>query len=98
MALYLLNLLDLVSTLLALSWGAVEMNPIVAFLMGIHPALFPLVKIVPAYFLCRWLARNAKESSAARGRYIGIVIIYAAVVANNLRHIVNFILIGVCLI
>ena len=83
MTLYILNLFDLVSTLLALSHGAVEMNPIAALLQELHPALFPFVKIVPAFFLCRWLERNAKDNPPARKRLYAIEAIYAAWVSNN---------------
>ena len=87
MIIYLINILDLVSTLIALSHGAVELNPFLRVLMDIHPAVFPLVKIFPAYFLCMWLERNAKKSKGAKTRYIAIIFIYALVVANNLAVI-----------
>lgn len=76
MILYILNLADLVSTLLALSLGAVELNPIMDFCISIHPAVFTLVKLVPAYWLCRWLEKNGKS-------YTAVCAVYAAFVVNN---------------
>lgn len=84
MTAYILNILDLALTLYALQLGAVELNPIMNFVIGIHPLLFLFVKTVPAYLLCRWLENNARKTKAARVRFNIITIIYAAVVANNL--------------
>lgn len=78
MTLYILNLFDLATTLCAMSKGAVEMNPIIEFVVGIHPAIFPVVKLIPAYFLCRWLERNSRKS------YAVVCAVYAAMVANNI--------------
>ena len=83
MTLYLLNLANLASTLFALSLGLVEMNPIMDFCISIHPALFALIKLIPAYWLCRWL--QDKKS------YPYIVGAFAATVWWN---ILNIILIG----
>jgi len=80
MILYLLNIADLFSTVIALAHGLVEMNPFLNFLMGLHPA----VKIIPAYYLCMWLAKNARRSRAARIRYTVICGIYAFMVAWNI--------------
>lgn len=77
MILYVLNLADLISTLLALSLGAVELNPIVDFCISIHPAVFALVKIFPAYWLCRWLEKNGKS-------YTAVCEVCAAFVVNNI--------------
>ena len=83
MILYILNLFDLLSTLYALSLGLVEMNPIMDFCISIHPAFFALIKLIPAYWLCRWL--QDKKS------YPYIVGAFGATVWWN---IVNIILIG----
>lgn len=83
MIVYFLNIADLISTLWGLENGAVEMNPVINFFLGIHPLLFPFVKIVPAFFLCQWLEQNAKKNPAARKRLNVISAVYAAVVANN---------------
>lgn len=84
MILYLLNIADLFSTVIALAHGLVEMNPFLNFLMGLHPAVFPAVKVIPAYYLCMWLAKNARRSRAARIRYTVICGIYALIVAWNI--------------
>jgi len=84
MTLYLLNLSDLATTLLGLSLGLVELNPIINTLLRIHPALFALVKIVPAYFLCVHMARNARKSRVDKIIYLAIVVVYAATVAQNI--------------
>lgn len=84
MILYILNIVDLISTLVALSCGLVEINPIMNLIIRIHPALFLFVKIVPAYFLCWWLRENAKKNKSARNRYIIINCIFAMVVVWNI--------------
>lgn len=82
MTLYLLNILDLISTLYALSLGLVELNPIMDFAIFLSPAVFAAVKIA-VYPLCRWL--EDKES------YPYLVGAFAATVGMN---ILNIILIG----
>lgn len=82
MTLYLLNILDLLTTLYALSLGLVELNPIMDFAIFLHPAVFAVIKIA-AYPLCRWL--KDKES------YPYIVGAFGATVWWN---IVNILLIG----
>ena len=74
MTAYILNLFDLVSTLLALSHGAVEMNPIVAFCITLHPMLYLLVKLAMLP-LCMWL--KGKKS------YTAVCVVYAIFVVNN---------------
>lgn len=54
MTLYLLNLADLISTLYALSIGAVEMNPIMNFAISVHPVVFTAIKLL-VFPLCWWL-------------------------------------------
>jgi len=85
MTLYLLNLADLASTLLGLSRGLEEINPIINTLLHIHPALFVLVKVVVAYPLCRHIARAAKKSRVDKFIYAAIVAVYTATVAQNLK-------------
>lgn len=46
MVLYLLNLLDLLTTAIALDMGGVERNPVANFLIGVHPMLFIFCKVV----------------------------------------------------
>lgn len=87
MTLYLLNLADLISTLLAISHGLVERNPVVNFMLHTHPMIYPVVKLIPAYYLCDWLAQNARANRPARKRYAAIVCIYAAVVVWNILNI-----------
>lgn len=86
MTLYLLNLSDLVTTLVGLACGMVEMNPLVRVILGVHPALFPLVKIA-VFPLCFWLERKAKTYRLARYGYKIAVWYYAAVVAWNMVNI-----------
>lgn len=83
MLLYVLNLIDLLTTQAALALGAWELNPIAAWLQELHPALYPFVKIVPTFFLCWWLEQNATGNPPARKRLHAIEAIAAAVAANN---------------
>ena len=85
MTLYLLNLADLASTLLGLSRGLEEINPIINTLLSIHPALFVLVKVVAAYPLCTHMAKSAKKSRMDKFIYAAIVVVYAATVVNNIE-------------
>lgn len=87
MILYLLNLADLASTLIALSHGLVEMNPIINAMLSIHPILFPAVKIILAFPLSMWLARNARRDKRAMARYIAVVGIYAVMVIWNIAAV-----------
>lgn len=87
MLLYVINLADLASTLIGLSCGLAEINPIINVLLSIHPALFVLVKVVAAYPLCVWLERKAKTYRLARYGYKIAVWYYAAVVAWNIVNI-----------
>ena len=72
MILYILNLFDLVSTLIALSHGAAEMNPLMDFCFSIHPALFTLVKM-SALPLFLWLERKSKIYPYVVGAYAATV-------------------------
>lgn len=83
MLLYCLNLADLVSTLVILHNGGVELNPVMNVIIAAHPALFALVKIA-AFPLCRWLAKQAIVFHSAKVGYIGAVAVYAGIVAWNL--------------
>lgn len=82
MILYLLNLGDLVSTLIALSHGICEANPVMRFLLDIHPVLFVAVKTIPAYYLCMYLATKSRKWV-----YWSIAGIYAVTVAWNVFNI-----------
>jgi len=90
MILYLLNLCDLATTLFALSHGLVELNPVVNWMLSIHPALFPLVKIVLAYILCIRFVQYEKKSRAGRNRYVAVIGIYAVTVVWNIANIFYF--------
>lgn len=79
MTLYLLNLADLISTLYALSLGAVEMNPIMNFAISVHPVVFTLVKL-SAFPLCLWLKRNSNA-------YPFVTAVFAVTVGWNLINI-----------
>lgn len=86
MTAYILNLLDLAFTLHVLDNGGVELNPVIRWMMEVHPALFPLPKTVLAGLLCWWLERKSQTIPAARKGLIAITAYYGAVV---LWHIVN---------
>ena len=90
MLLYVINLADLASTLMGLSCGLAEINPIINVLLSIHPALFILVKIVPAYFLCTHMGKSARKSRVDMLVYIAIVALYGATVVSNINKIVLF--------
>ena len=87
MTLYLLNLCDLISTLVGFRVGLEEINPIINALIRIHPALFPLVKIVVAFPLCLRIARAAKKTRVDWFVYAGLVVVQAAVVGWNVVNI-----------
>lgn len=79
MTAYLLNILDLIFTLYALSHGAVELNP----LMGCVPfMIFYKVFVVGA--LLWWL--NQQNTPVSRIGRSAITIVFAVV---NMWHIVN---------
>lgn len=90
MTLYMLNLCDLISTLVGFRVGLEEINPIINALIRIHPALFPLVKIVVAFPLCLRIARAAKQSWLDWLVYAALVVVQAAVVGSNLKNILTF--------
>lgn len=90
MTLYLLNLCDLISTLVGFRVGLEEINPIINALIRIHPALFPLVKIVVAYPLCMRIARAATKTRLDWGVYAALVVVQAAVVGANIMNIYVF--------
>lgn len=79
---YLLNLIDIITTLYALNRGAVEANPIMAAVIGVHPLLFVFVKAVLAFPLCLWISRRASTET-----YIAACIFLVAVVVNNILTI-----------
>ena len=72
MTAYILNIIDLVSTLYAMSIEAVEMNPIMGFCLSISPALFTLVKI-SAFPLFLWMERKSKLYPYVVGAYAATV-------------------------
>ena len=81
MAANLLNLLDLLFTLHALSHGAVELNP----LMRCVPVMV-VYKTAIIGALCRWLSRRS-EPIARYG--LGVITVYYGAV--NVWHILNLI-------
>ena len=90
MILYVFNLADMVTTLIALFFGLQEANPIARFLIGIHPVLFVAVKTVPMYYLCRWLEKQAVKSRVTAVLYWFTVFAHVAVVAWNIVNTVIF--------
>ena len=71
----LLTILDVITTLYALSLGAIEMNPLMRYVIGVHPLLFAALKlsVLP---LCLWL--RDKQS------YRWVCAAYGVVVLNNI--------------
>jgi hypothetical protein len=84
MILYILNLADLASTFFALSIGLDELNPIARFLFDTHPMLAAFVKIVPMFFLCRFIAKCGKKDNMSAIVYWILVGWYAATVVLNI--------------
>ena len=82
MILYLLNLFDLLTTLYALTLGLVELNPIMNFVIHVHPLAFTLIK-VSALPLCLWLKRNSKL-------YPFVTALFAVAVGWNLMNVFIF--------
>jgi hypothetical protein len=75
---YLLNLIDIITTLYALDRGAVELNPIMAAVIGVHPLLFVFVKavlVIPIFI---------RLEKASRFVYYVVTVLFAIVVMNNL--------------
>lgn len=66
MTAYILNLLDMAFTLHALEHGARELNPIVNWMIGVHPWLFPFAKIVLVGVVLWWLNRESQTEPLAR--------------------------------
>lgn len=84
---YLLNIADMGFTYYFLNRGGYELNPIVRWLLDLHPAAFPFAKIVIAGLLFYLLDRIVKIEPKAR---IGLYIITAAYAAVVLYYIVIF--------
>lgn len=63
---YILNLLDMAFTLHALEYGARELNPIVNWMIGVHPLVFAFAKTVVAGVLLWWLNRESQTEPLAR--------------------------------
>jgi hypothetical protein len=78
MTLPILNLLDLITTLYAISLGAVECNPFAAAIIAVHPALYALYKIAITP-LCFWLR--------GRDSYKWLCAVYGVTVINNVLTI-----------
>ena len=78
---YLLNLADLALTLCALSLGLAEGNPLAAWLIRLHPAVYGAVKIA-ALPLFLWLDKHGSRWS----RRI-VTAAYVITVANNIAAI-----------
>ena len=83
---YTLNILDLLFTTYALRHGAWEANPVMRYVMTLHPLAFPFCKIVVAGVLCGWLEYQAKRNRVAR---VGRNICLCAYGALTLWHIYN---------
>ena len=85
MTTYLLNIIDLILTLHALSMGCEELNP----LLQSVPAMVAY-KVIGVGVLC-WVLSNRRERIARWGLYLCT----AVYVLTNINHIVNLIVIGV---
>ena len=66
MTVYILNLLDMAITLHALEHGARELNPIVNWMIGVHPLLFVFSKVVLVGVVLWWLNRESQTEPLAR--------------------------------
>jgi hypothetical protein len=66
MTAYILNLLDMAFALHALKHGGRELNPIVNWMIGVHPLLFVFCKVVAAGVLLWWLNRESQTEPLAR--------------------------------
>lgn len=86
---YILNIIDLALTMKILESGGAELNPAVNFLLQVHPALYPALKIFGAWLPCFWLELKARENPAASKGLAGITVFYAAVCLWNLIGIVT---------
>lgn len=85
MTTYLLNLLDLALTLLALQLGCTELNP----LMRSVPVMVAY-KVIGVWVLCWWLSHRRER--IARWALSICTLVY---VLTNINHIVNLVVIGV---
>lgn len=84
MTLYLLNILDLIFTLYALSHGGVELNPISRAMLELHPMFYATYKAVVVGLLCWWLSTRY-ERIAKHGMMIATV----SYVIVDVWHIMN---------
>ena len=84
MTLYILNLLDLMFTLHAVNNGGVELNPVSASMIALHPMCYAAYKIVVCGLLIWWLSTRS-ERIAVKGMWIATVV-YAII---DVWHIVN---------
>ena len=87
MTIYILNLLDMAITLHALEHGARELNPIVNWMIGVHPLLFVFSKVVLVGVVLWWLNRESQTEPLARWGLKFLTGLYGLVV---LWHILNF--------
>ena len=79
MTAYLLNLFDLACTYLFLERGGYELNPVVRWLLSIHPAAFPFVKVFVTGVLCGLLHLIGKAEPNARYALRITTVVYAAI-------------------
>jgi len=83
---YALNILDLIFTANAVKHGAWELNPLMRWLMGLHPWAFPFAKTVLVGALCWVLDYLAKRNRVA---WIGKLVCCCTYVVLTIWHIVN---------
>jgi hypothetical protein len=86
-AVLVLNLLDFVTTRLALAGGAVEANPYMEPFVDRLPAFFAVKVLFPA-FVAWWLWRSRGEATAVLVAAVWLAVaFYTAVVVVNLSHL-----------
>ena len=86
MTIYILNRLDMAITLHALEHGARELNPIVDWMIGVHPLLFVFSKVVLVGVVLWWLNRESQTEPLARW---GLKFLAALYGLAAMWHIVN---------
>ena len=71
-----LNALDALVTMMFMAVGLREMNPIMNYLISLHPALFIMVKLLALYVIAlRWKrAKKLRMLQVGSGLLFGIVI------------------------
>lgn len=75
-----LNTLDAISTVLATQYyGAIEANPLMDYLLELHPMVFVVVKVVLVNAVAAWAWSVAKPRRA----FMIVAVLYSALIVSH---------------